>query len=326
VTAAAERCSTVARVLAEPLAGTAPLARTWVALEQPGPWGNRALTQSHLDPGVGADLTARSDGTGVTVVLVRRPGHHADATSVARETGTGPAGAGPRGHGTAPPRALWIAHTGVEPWLLRATVTDPAVLLDLDFGALAAGTRPALGEPDAEALLLVCTNSRRDECCALIGRPLAAELAATWPGRVWESSHLGGHRLAPVVLSLPDGFVFGGPRAASLSLSSCRGRSTLDRPGQAAELAELAELNQRSQRAERAGSPGPAGHSSSTDPRPRALVVEPDGDDWLVADPVSGGAAVRYSVTRRDLAPARKESCLKGPVSSVAYEAVRIGP
>ena len=122
---------------------------------------------------------------------------------------------------------------------------------------------------------------------------------------MWESSHLGGHRLAPVVLSLPDGFAFGGPGAGGLSLSSCRGRSTLPRPAQAAELVALA------------GSP---------DPSPRPLVVTADGADWLVRDPLAADGAVRYGVVARTQVPARKESCRKGPVSSLAYQAVRIDP
>ncbi len=181
MTAFAERCSSFARTLAEPLAGTAPLARTWVALEQPGPWGPKALTESHLDPGLGAELTARAEGTGVTVVLVRRPGHHADPGTRRAAAGTTPGRPPGQPPGRAPGRALWVAHTGDEPWLVRATVEDPAVLAGLDFAALAAGTRPGLGEPDGGRLLLVCTNARRDECCALIGRPLAAELAAAHP-------------------------------------------------------------------------------------------------------------------------------------------------
>jgi hypothetical protein len=289
VTSLADRCSTLARVLAEPLPGTAPVATTWVALEQEGPWGHRALTDSHLDHDVGAALTARSEGTGVTVVLIRRVGHHADL-AIPSQSRT---------------RSVWIGHTGADPWLAYAAVDDPADLLDLDFASLGAGVRPAFGRPEHEPLLLVCTNSRRDECCALIGRPLAVSLAAQRPGRVWESTHLGGHRLAPVVLSLPDGFVFGGPEAGSLTLEACRGRSTLSRPAQAAELAALA---------------------ASADPRPRALTVEASGDDWLVSDPLKSVAAagLRYRVTAVPNDPPRKESCRKPPVSSVAYAAARI--
>jgi hypothetical protein len=54
-------------------------------------------------------------------------------------------------------------------------------------------------------VLLVCTNGRRDVCCALRGRPVALEAAALAPGRVWESSHTGGHRFAPTGVLLPHG-------------------------------------------------------------------------------------------------------------------------
>lgn len=67
-------CSTVSRDLDEPVSGTAPVARTWLLLEQPGPWGAKALTSSHLDPALGRALDAAAKGTGVRVALVRRPG------------------------------------------------------------------------------------------------------------------------------------------------------------------------------------------------------------------------------------------------------------
>ncbi|OEV07469.1 sucrase ferredoxin, partial [Streptomyces nanshensis] len=51
-------CATASRDLAEPLAGTAATARTWLLIEQPGPWGRKALTQSRLDPDLGQALDA----------------------------------------------------------------------------------------------------------------------------------------------------------------------------------------------------------------------------------------------------------------------------
>ena len=58
-------------------------------------------------------------------------------------------------------------------------------------------------------MLLVCTNGKRDECCALLGRPIAQRCAPGAPGRVWESNHLGGHRFAPTVTLLPHGTMHG---------------------------------------------------------------------------------------------------------------------
>src|SRR5690606_7942985 len=71
-------CSTASRELDEPLAGTAATARTWVLLEQPGPWGAKALTSSHLDPALGRALETAAKGTGVRIALIRRTGRHAD--------------------------------------------------------------------------------------------------------------------------------------------------------------------------------------------------------------------------------------------------------
>ncbi|MGH3416207.1 MAG: sucrase ferredoxin, partial [Actinocrinis sp.] len=73
----AANCSAFSSRLDEPLAGSAPVAGAWLAIEQPGPWGARALTQSHLDAGIGAQLGRRAEGTGVRIALIRRVGHHA---------------------------------------------------------------------------------------------------------------------------------------------------------------------------------------------------------------------------------------------------------
>ncbi|WP_030422948.1 sucrase ferredoxin [Streptomyces sp. NRRL F-5065] len=230
-------CSTVSQDLDEPLSGTAPSARTWLLVEQPGPWGAKALTSSHLDPVVGRALENAAKGTGVRVALIRRPGRPAD-----RGTGAG--------------RRVYAAHTtpgGV--WVRGATITDPRLLLGLDFAALGRGDRRTFdtalggGPHTGDPLALVCTNGKRDRCCALLGRPLAAELAASGVEGVWEVTHLGGHRFSPTMLVLPYGYVYGritaadvreilrGAREARIVADGCRGNSAWERPGQAAELA-----------------------------------------------------------------------------------------
>ena len=97
--------------------------------------------------------------------------------------------------------------------------------------------------------MLVCTNGKRDECCALLGRPMVTALAAVAPGRVWEANHLGGHRFAPTATLLPAGTMHGhltaetavavleaGGRGETV-LTGLRGRSTWTKRGQAAEIA-----------------------------------------------------------------------------------------
>ncbi|MGW0334216.1 sucrase ferredoxin [Streptomyces sp. NPDC003011] len=230
-------CSTVSRDSDEPVSGTAATATTWLLLEQSGPWGAKALTSSHLDPVLGRALEAAAKGTGVRVVLIRRPGRHADG-------------------GTAATRQVYAAHTVPgNVWLRSATTRDPRRLLDVDLAALGRGDhgsfdaaldgRPHTGDP----LALVCTNGKRDRCCALLGRPLAAELAASGVEGVWEVTHLGGHRFSPTLLVLPYGYAYGraeahavkevlhGAREGRIVVEGCRGNSAWERPGQAAELA-----------------------------------------------------------------------------------------
>lgn len=147
------KCATASRDLDEPLAGTAATARTWLLLEQPGPWGAKALTSSHLDPEVGRALEAAAEGTGVRVALIRRPGRHADSHPSAR-------------------RRVYVTHTVPGNTWLRGHVTDrPEELLDLDFTALGAGDHGGFGTPHTGSpLALVCTNGKRDRCCALLGQ------------------------------------------------------------------------------------------------------------------------------------------------------------
>ncbi|MEV8021198.1 sucrase ferredoxin [Streptomyces sp. NPDC086554] len=279
-------CATASRDLDEPLAGTAATARTWLLLEQPGPWGAKALTSSHLDPEVGRALEAAAEGTGVRVALIRRPGRHADYHGPAR-------------------RQVYVAHTAPGNAWLRGHVTDdPARLLDLDFTALGAGDHGGFGTPHTGApLALVCTNGKRDRCCALLGRPLAAQLASAGEQGVWEVTHLGGHRFSPTLLVLPHGYAYGRSEAHSVKeileavrtgrvvTEGCRGSSAWDRPGQAAELAV------RTATGEDAAGALSVVRTDGAAPRRQVIVAHTDGRRWRVT--VAQGASL----------PPRPESC-----------------
>jgi hypothetical protein len=229
-----EHCSAASRAAHEPLAGTAPIALGWLLLEQPGSWGRDALTGSGLDPAVGAGLAAATNDLPVRVQTIRRP------TLV-------PA---------APPvrRTVVLAHTGPSPWAESLTVASADEVLDLDPAVCTASEPPGLGTPVAAPLLLVCTHGKRDRCCATLGRPIAAALGALHHDRVWEVSHVGGHRFAGNLVVLPHGLVYGGlgvseaVRVTDLLLADridaghLRGRSGLGRPAQAAEVFVRREL------------------------------------------------------------------------------------
>ncbi|WSQ12271.1 sucrase ferredoxin [Streptomyces sp. NBC_01231] len=302
-------CSTVSQDLDEPMSGTAATATTWLLLEQAGPWGAKALVSSHLDPVLGRALEAAAKGTGVRVALIRRPGRHADS-------------------GPPASRQVYAAHTvpGAV-WLRSATTHDPRRLLDIDFVALGRGDhgtfdsaldgRPHTGDP----LALVCTNGKRDRCCALLGRPLAAELAASGVEGVWEVTHLGGHRFSPTLLVLPYGYAYGRAEAHAVKevlhsvregrivVEGCRGNSAWDRPGQAAELAV------RTAAGEYAAETLAVIRTEGAAPRWEVTVAHTDGRRWRVAvaqgaslptRPESCGASVLGSPARMDVVEVRE--------------------
>ncbi|MFK4065347.1 sucrase ferredoxin [Streptomyces sp. NPDC029674] len=302
-------CATASRDLAEPLAGTAATARTWLLLEQPGPWGAKALTSSHLDPDVGRALEKAAEGTGVRVALIRRPGRHP--------------GRHPDQHPDQHPEAryqVYLGHTVPgRTWLHGAVLDDPRQLLDLDFAALGAGDHGGFGTPHAGApLAFVCTNGKRDRCCALLGRPLAAALTAAGEEGVWEITHLGGHRFSPTLLVLPHGYAYGrmdvpavkevleAARTGHVVAQGCRGSSAWDRPGQAAELAVRTATGE-----------GAAGTLSvvatdGTGPRREVTVAHTDGRRWQVT--VAQGASL----------PPRPESCGAALASPARMDVVAI--
>ncbi|MEV6508270.1 sucrase ferredoxin [Streptomyces sp. NPDC051642] len=284
-------CATVSRDLDEPISGTAATATSWLLLEQPGPWGAKALTSSHLDPALGRALEAAAANTGVRIALIRRPGRHADPAA-------------------SPVRHVYAAHTVPgNVWLHSATTEDPGQLLAVDFAALGAGDPRSFGSAvggrahTGDPLALVCTNGKRDRCCALLGRPLAAELAASGVEGAWEVTHLGGHRFSPTVLVLPYGYAYGrvqahgikeilqGVQEGRVVVEGCRGGSAWERPGQAAELAV------RTSAGEYAMDALSVVRTDGGAPRWEVTVAHTDGRHWRVI--VAQGASL----------PPRPESC-----------------
>lgn len=180
-----------------PAWGTAALARFWVAVEQPGPWGHDAFASSHLDPALGRALESATAHAGGRALLIRRPGRAGDAR-------------------VRQPRQVFVAVGAAQgrPTLLSGRVEDVAELLELPWETLRRGEIPDSASlphlsPSATSVALICTNAKRDVCCALRGLPLAAQLSRSHPERVWECSHTGGHRFAPTGVLLPTGTTLG---------------------------------------------------------------------------------------------------------------------
>ena len=272
-------CTDSSAAAGEPLIGTAGTYRGWLCLQQQGAWGRQALVESDLDPAVGATLSDRADSAGIRPTLIRHPGR-------------------PSGDTTRP--WLYLAHTDApEPWLLARQLDDPREVLEVDLEALAEGDQEAFPgfTPVDHELLFVCTNGKRDTCCARLGRPVAAAAAAAYPDRVWEISHTGGHRFAPTAVTLPSGHLHGrvldgaallsAADRGELPLATWRGRSTWPADAQAAE-----EFVRRSR--------GLTGLSD--------VAVAAHDADWVVTVP--GGEQVLVRVTHQE-SGMRAESCGK---------------
>ncbi|MEY9858340.1 hypothetical protein ABH935_003955 [Catenulispora sp. GAS73] len=315
-------CSVLSRELGEPLAGTGAVARAWLLVEQPGPWGRVAATESRLDPELGAELEGRTAGTAVRLALIRRVEDH---------------------HDSDPPHRRWFA-ASTHPkrtWLATGVVTYPTDLLKIDFAALDAGDRRAVAELEHEfvhaPLLGVCTNGKRDACCATVGRQVAVGVealdAASGSGSgqafgsgsgsgpvgaypaVWEITHLGGHRFAPTAVVLPSGYSYGRldtaaagrvlaeAREGRMAVHGCRGRSTWPRAGQVAELAVREALDETAEAAlDVVSVTQTAGGAAATgDPEPA----------WTAVVEHEDGRAYEVSVTGSFASVPRPESCGK---------------
>lgn len=212
----------------EPLAGTATESVSrWVLLEDGDPWGRKPPRDSELAEPVQRWLLAQDARPDTRVQLIRRPG----------------ASRGPR-------RRLYLVDApeyapGRRTVELELELAElPALELPEDLEDLEALGARTLDAP----LWLVCTHGTRDRCCAKWGVPLWDRLVAKGRERVWQSSHLGGHRFAPTLVCLPAGLMWGriqldqaealwtAAEAGQLALlDQLRGRCCHPRPVQAAE-------------------------------------------------------------------------------------------
>ena len=172
-------CSQLCRAADEPMLGSAIEVDVWLLLEYRRAWAARALDDNQLDHATQNWLRSAVDrfaAVGLTArpQFIRRP---------QRSDG----------------RHLFIARNGR---LGAVIMSEESALLDVD----------PLSDPLPEVSAphyFVCTNARRDICCAKFGRPTYAALHREVGGRAWQTTHVGGHRYAPNVLALPQAALYG---------------------------------------------------------------------------------------------------------------------
>ena len=173
-------CSDLCLASGEPMLGTAAQVDVWLLLEYTPVWRAKAVedndlataTKGWIDRTVAA---VAAKGVKVRVQFIRRP-----------ELDTAPT-------------TLFVAESGT---LRRFQGESYAEIQHLDIDA-------AQMDEIHEPRYFVCTNGQRDLCCARYGLPVYTELRALVAGRAWQTTHLGGHRFAPNVLTLPQGAIYG---------------------------------------------------------------------------------------------------------------------
>ncbi len=218
-------CSLAAPQLS--MAGTADPVDVFVMLEYRGPWSEKVVATAPLDKELWAwlaDLTAffAARQQRAKVMFIKRSGHQSVGPLTVFFAGKSVLGDAPAG---------------------RLAVDNLSELSKIPIEYLADHLE-ALLEPQ----YFVCTNGRRDLCCARFGLPVYRSLREAVGERAWQVSHVGGHRFAPNVLVLPDAALYGRVRladvprwlahieAGELAEDWLRGRPELPKPAQAAEV------------------------------------------------------------------------------------------
>jgi hypothetical protein len=308
------RCAEAARTRGASLVASAGRSARFLLLEVPGPWGAKALQGGHLDANVAAHLRKAAADLDLSVLLIRRPGRSPGAA----------------GGGESWAWALADTSAGVER-VRWGSWREPADLLGLDAAAAIPDSASASGP---QRVALVCTNGKRDQCCAVRGRPVAAALAAGTDWDTWECTHLGGHRFAATMLLLPTGDMFGWLDAESaldvtrqfdagqLAVTHHRGRSGQPAPVQAALHAASVSLADSRRHAVRASSArrvlaGPADGAGDAE-RWEVDVIHQSGP--------GAGTAYRVQLAGRRLAPAFLSCADDAPKTETDYEVISFAP
>lgn len=207
------------------MAGTSDYVDLWLLLEYVPSWGAKVLEDNALSAATREWLDQQiealsADGLRVRPQFIRQPEYDRATTRcfIATQTAT---------------------------WQLEGQGYDFLHELDL---------RTFLAAPEQLATLVerphyfVCLNGQRDVCCARFGRPVYSALRERLGERIWQVSHLGGHRFAPNVLCLPQGGMYGrvSPdeidefiahiEASKLDFAYLRGQAWYQKAVQAAEV------------------------------------------------------------------------------------------
>ena len=185
-------CAEESRAVSETLAGTFKPADTFFLIESSlpdyGGWNGEAVKSAATGGPFAPYLAHLQSAPRTKVLFIRRPQSQA--------------------------KNFYIALTNQEtPRIYHTALSGYEELLRLDISSLAADATPRINGrelAEIDELYTVCTNGRHDPCCAAHGTPVYHELVAcAGAERVWQTTHIGGHRMAATLIAFPAGIVYG---------------------------------------------------------------------------------------------------------------------
>ncbi len=214
------------RQMGEQIFGTATRADVWLLLEYSGGWAYNAFPDSDLPDSVKNHL---SDALAAT------PKSRLELIKQSRSTSPAEL-------------AFYVAIAGeLKATLYSFRLNAYEDLLKFNIPDIAAGDQAYDEFISQEPVFLVCTNGRRDSCCARFGMPVYDAMSRYARGSAWQCTHLGGHRFAANAVFLPFGICYGRlddrdvePAIAQyhrrqIYLDRYRGRSCYDKVAHAAD-------------------------------------------------------------------------------------------
>jgi hypothetical protein len=187
-------CSLLSEEAGEPLLATASYTEVWFVLEVNQVFGAEAFAETPLPDAVRAHLSA---------ALKAVPRSRMQLIRVGKER---PKQAGYTFY-------VALGHE-IKPLLYKFQLGSYEDLLGIDLVKVAAESDEYAANLSDELLYLICTNGKRDRCCARFGIPIYEAMSKYLAERglqrtIWTTAHIGGHRFAGTGVFLPAGICYG---------------------------------------------------------------------------------------------------------------------
>ena len=185
-------CAEESRAAQERLAGTFKPADTFfliqTSLAEYGGWGGEVVKKAGASGGFAPYLQHLMKAPRAKILFIRRPASEG--------------------------KNFYIAVSNqARPRIYHTILSDYDELLTLELDSIGEDRCPRINDYDMHdegELYTVCTNGRHDPCCAARGTPFyQALIQHAGEDKVWQTSHIGGHRMAATMIAFPQGIVYG---------------------------------------------------------------------------------------------------------------------